>query len=256
MFEKDAATEIITKSPPSIEGEGLQEEIVPEEGADGSTQEPTGTTKLRAQGHRDIKEITDDILSRKRAIVQSFLEIGNLLIEAKEQLTKHGGWLKWLDDEVDISYRMAERYMQLARSYANSKSMTNLGMTKALALLALPDPDREIFMEESHEVNGKQKKVSEMSVRELKQAIHEELRTIAKEQNPVMLEVMTNDKLVYKKVSRDLETAQELLDGIVKFLANPPRNATMPDKFSFGLCALCESVQKCMVLANLEPQSN
>lgn len=252
MFEKDAATEIITKSPPSIEGEGLQEEIVPEEGADRSTQVPAGTTKLRAQGHRDIKEIADDILSRKGAIVQSFLEIGNLLIE----LTKHGGWLKWLDDEVDISYRMAERYMQLAQSYSNSASVTNLGMTKALALLALPDPDREIFMEESHEVNGKQKKVSEMSVRELKQAIHEEMRTIAKEQNPVMLEVMTNDKLVYKKVSRDLETAQELLDGIVKFLANPPRNATMPDKFSFGLCALCESVQKCMVLANLEPQSN
>ena len=102
MFEKDVATEIITKSPLSIEREGEQKEIVPEEGTNGNTREPASTTELQAQEHRDVKEIAAAIISRKETIVRSFLEIGNLLLDAKEQLTKHGGWMNWLDNEVNI----------------------------------------------------------------------------------------------------------------------------------------------------------
>lgn len=173
MLEKDTATEIVTTSSPSMEKEGLQEEKILEVDSNGNTQESSSAAELQAQEHRDVKEIAAAIISRKGTIVQSFLEIGNLLIEAKEQLTKHGQWMKWLDNEVNISYRMAERYMQLARAYANSTSVTDLGMTKALALLALPEAQRESFISEPHEVNGQQKTVSDMSVREIRRVIHE-----------------------------------------------------------------------------------
>lgn len=51
---------------------------------------------------RSIEELTNVVLSRKEQIAYSYIEIGKALIEAKEQLIKHGGWLKWLSDVVDI----------------------------------------------------------------------------------------------------------------------------------------------------------
>lgn len=175
MLETKANTETNPQFPFPVEQEEPREETNSAEVLDESIQEPTNTTELRAQGHRSVKEIANAIISRKGTIVQSFLGIGNLLIEAKEQLTKHGQWMKWLDIEVNISYRMAERYMQLGRTYANSTSVSNLGMTKALALLALPESQRESFISEPHEVNGQQKTVSDMSVREIRRAIHEKM---------------------------------------------------------------------------------
>lgn len=76
---------------------------------------------------RNIDEITVDILHHKVQAVKSYIAIGNLLIEAKS-LIYHGGWLKWLSFSVDISLKMAERYMLLARSYANSTAVSNLGI--------------------------------------------------------------------------------------------------------------------------------
>jgi hypothetical protein len=66
---------------------------------------------------------------------------GRLLIEAKEQLA-HGQWLPWLRDHCQVSERMAQRYMLLARHApeleAKSDTVSDLGVRGALALLAVP----------------------------------------------------------------------------------------------------------------------
>jgi Protein of unknown function (DUF3102) len=73
---------------------------------------------------------------------------GRLLIEAKEQLA-HGQWLPWLRDHCQVSERMAQRYMLLARHApelsAKSDTVSDLTIRGALEQLAPPpaEPDRE-----------------------------------------------------------------------------------------------------------------
>ena len=121
---------------------------------------------------RDIETITAEILDAKRVGGEAILTIGKGLIEAKAMLP-HGEWLPWLEDRVEISTRMAQNYMRLAQHYSNTNALSYLGATKALQLLALPESEREKFMDETHQVNGEEKTVIDMTSRELEAAIRE-----------------------------------------------------------------------------------
>lgn len=121
---------------------------------------------------RGIAIITDEIIFYKNMGGQAIIEIGKRLIEAKAQL-KHGEWLDWLKEKVDFSEVSAQRFMRLAREYGNTTTLTDLGASKALALLALSPAERDEFLEEKHTVNGAEKTAAEMSARELKDAIRE-----------------------------------------------------------------------------------
>ncbi len=76
----------------------------------------TGTTEPLYDEQR-VKEIATEILHQKEVVVCSFIQIGRLLDEAKGHLKKEGQWLKWLETSVDISVRMAQRYIQLAKAF-------------------------------------------------------------------------------------------------------------------------------------------
>ena len=121
---------------------------------------------------RGIEAITEEIIFYKAVGGQAVLEIGKRLIEAKAQL-KHGEWLPWLSEKVEFSEASAQRFMQLAREYENPALVRDLGASKALVLLALPASERENFAQEKHVVNGEEKSVSEMSKRELEEAIRQ-----------------------------------------------------------------------------------
>lgn len=113
---------------------------------------------------RDIETITGEILEAKRAGGEAILTIGRCLIEAKEQLP-HGEWLPWLNERVDLSERTAQKFMKLAREWSNPNTLADLGASKALMLLAVPEGDREQFIQDHN--------VIDMSARQLEQAIKE-----------------------------------------------------------------------------------
>jgi chromosome segregation ATPase len=121
---------------------------------------------------RDLDVITQEIVFYKRQAGAALMEIGSRLNEAKSQL-EHGQWLDWLREKVDISERNAQNFMRIAREYSKSAEIADLGATKALALLALPDSERESFLAEKHVVNGEEKAVADMTGEELKKAIRE-----------------------------------------------------------------------------------
>lgn len=116
--------------------------------------------------------ITEEILFYKRQAGGALIEIGKRLLEAKSQLS-HGEWLPWLREKVDISERRAQDFMRIAREYSKSAEIADLGASKALALLALPESERAEFASGTHLVNGEEKSVSEMTAKELKTAIEE-----------------------------------------------------------------------------------
>jgi hypothetical protein len=79
-----------------------------------------------------------------RITVEHALVVGDLLIEAKQQVKNEGGdWLPWLESQCGLSPRVAQNYMRLARNREEIGTDTNpnayLGtISSALALLAPP----------------------------------------------------------------------------------------------------------------------
>lgn len=128
---------------------------------------------------RDIEVITEEINFYKRQAGSAILEIGKRLVEAKGQLS-HGEWLPWLEKKVAFSERSAQQYMRLWKEYGKSALSADLSISKALVLLALPESEREDFAAEKHTVNGEEKTVSSMTVKELEKAIAE--RNAAREE--------------------------------------------------------------------------
>lgn len=124
--------------------------------------------------HRTIEAITDELLDAKRKGGEAILTIGRCLNEAKDMLP-HGEWLPWLNERAELSERAAQRFMKLAREWSNPTTLSDLGASKALMILALPREEQEEFMAEHN--------VIDMSARQLEQAIRErdEARKAAEE---------------------------------------------------------------------------
>ena len=158
-------------------------------------------TMAPPQQSRSIEDITQEILTCKIRAGEAILQIGRCLIEAKE-LLPHGEWLPWLNERVEYSERTATRFMRLAREWTNQTALSDLGATKALALLALPAEERERFMEESHEVDGQEKTVIDMSARQLEQAVREREEALAREKAA---------EEARAKMEADMKLAKELL---------------------------------------------
>ena len=154
-----------------------------------------------AQG-RTIEVITDEILDAKRTGGEAILTIGRCLIEAKEVLP-HGEWLPWLNERVELSERAAQRFMRLAREWSNPTTLSDLGASKALALLALPPEEREQFAQEHN--------VIDMSARQLKQAIRErdEARKAAED---ARADALTAEQ-ARAKMEADMAAARNLLES-------------------------------------------
>lgn len=160
---------------------------------------------------RDIETITGEILAAKRAGGEAVITIGRGLIEAKALLS-HGEWLPWLTERVEYSERTAQRFMLLARDWSNPSALTDLGATKALQLLALPESERDAFLRETHQVDGEEKTVIDMTSRELDRAIKERdeaLRAAAQAQ----ADQKAADE-AREKMAADMRLANERIAGL------------------------------------------
>lgn len=121
-------------------------------------------TMAKPAEDRTIEAITGEILDAQRKGGEAILTIGRCLIEAKDMLP-HGEWLPWLAEKVGYSEKTAQNFMRLAREFSNPQALADLGATKALKLLALPQEEREKFVEDHN--------VIDMTTRQLEQAIKE-----------------------------------------------------------------------------------
>ena len=121
-------------------------------------------TMAKPAGDRTIEAITGEILDAQRKGGEAILTIGRCLNEAKDMLP-HGEWLPWLAEKVGYSEKTAQNFMRLAREFSNPQALADLGATKALKLLALPQDEREKFVEDHN--------VIDMTTRQLEQAIKE-----------------------------------------------------------------------------------
>ena len=115
---------------------------------------------------RSLEYVTQGIRILTAQTAANMCQIGKLLTEAKA-MVGHGGWKQYLETEVSYSQSTANNFMRMYEAYGefgpNSQTFGNLGASKALELLALPEGQREAFAE-SHDLES-------TSVRELKAQI-------------------------------------------------------------------------------------
>lgn len=131
---------------------------------------------------------------RSTALLAS-VEIGKRLQEAKG-LVPSGAWTEWLENNVAYSPRTAQNLMALAAEFAagHAEALAELSYTKAVMLLALPQDEREDFVEQ-HDVEG-------MSSRELRQALRE-----LQQKNEEMQ--ITMDQLIQEKNDSAVDALKE-----------------------------------------------
>ena len=98
---------------------------------------------------------------------ENIIEIGNLLIQAKKQVS-HGEWGKWLADNIDFTVRTADRFMKCAARFGNWTASSNLNSSQMFELLALKAADTEEFFD-SKAAEGTP--VENMSARTLREEV-------------------------------------------------------------------------------------
>lgn len=137
---------------------------------------------------RTLIEIEAEIMAQKRTIGRSIVIIGQALIEAKGQLA-HGEWGDWLRDKVNFSQGTAENYMRIAEQVSGESMLLDLPYTKILALLSVPEEDREQFAQDNQ--------VEDKSVSEIKRLIRER-----DEARRSTMEQMERADKLYKRAER------------------------------------------------------
>lgn len=139
------------------------------------------------------KKIIYKTKQAQRMALEYAIEIGGYLTEAKS-LVPHGEWGKWLKERVNYSQSTAINFMKAYEEYgnsqeslfsSNSQTLMNLSYTKALRLLAIPEEEREQFVEENN--------VENLSSRELDRLIKERDEAVAKAEKLSELETQKED---------------------------------------------------------------
>lgn len=172
---------------------------------------------------RDIDVITEEINFYKQQAGMAILEIGKRLVEAKAQLS-HGEWLPWLEKKVEFSERSAQQYIRLWKEYGKSATVADLGVRKALVLLALPENERDSFAGETHAVDGAEKTAAEMTVKELEKAVAE--RNAARQE----AEQAKADLYAAREAAKEARDHVEALQGELEALKNRPTEVAIEQK--------------------------
>ena len=160
-------------------------------------------------------EIRTYVNAARQILTKCAVEIGRRLVEAKE-LLPHGEWLPWLQQETDFSERTAQTYMKIFREYGaaqeslfgaevNTQTFADLPISKALALLSVPESDRIEFAEVVD--------AEHISVRELEEKIRDRERQISALQEDVDGERkrLEESERLRKQSDELLETQDDML---------------------------------------------
>lgn len=142
----------------------------------------------------------------RRMMLYNSIEIGRKLIEAKQML-EHGEWGNWLEEKVDYSQRTANNLMRIFEEYgstqitllednSNSQALANLSYTQAVALLGIPEEEREAFAEDNN--------IENLSTRELQKLIKE------KEEAKEEVAILSEDVRILEKQKNKAEKAEDI----------------------------------------------
>lgn len=184
---------------------------------------------------RSVDEITADIRVNYRNAKASIVAIGRDLAEVKQMLN-HGEWLPYLQG-LNISVSSAENYMRYAAEVPGNDQLAALPYSAAIALIALPEDEREQFMQDND--------IEDKSAAEIKRLIaatkqEAEKRKKAEEalsqaqldlhQAQAVLSVAERGRDAYKEQLDKAQEKMEYLEAQLDWEQNKPQETEIVEK--------------------------
>jgi hypothetical protein len=131
---------------------------------------------------RQINAAHDDCQQAFTAGMLHAVRTGQLLIEAKRQIARHGEWLPWLESNCCVPIRLAQKYMFVAREAAkldeaDTPRVAYLSFREALvefgrgaaAVTKIPEADKAEAFQRTEESDGRKIRYAARDIRRLKQ---------------------------------------------------------------------------------------
>lgn len=169
---------------------------------------------------RSLDNLKHKIKDAMNQMAQNAIDIGTWLREAKEQVP-HGEWQNWLESNFNLKKSSAANFMNIAQRFGgNFQTFGNLGYSQMLNLLALPEGEKESFIQEQE---AKGKPVQNMTVKELRGEIKKRKRISTKKRGAES----SGNFQTFGNLNQTKETQPEESDTILKLREE---NATLADK--------------------------
>ena len=115
----------------------------------------------------DLTALTAEIKFYVNQWGQNTIEIGKRLIAAKK-LVAQGEWLNWLEENFNLSYPTATKFMKCAKHFSNLAMSQHLKTSQMFELLSLPEGEENKFIAEKA---AEGTPVDTMKVKELQEEV-------------------------------------------------------------------------------------
>ena len=174
-------------------------------------------------GQTIITEIKTLYYQAQIHAINSFIQIGQKLIELKE-MVPHGQWADYIKENLDWNERKVQRFMQLAEGYSdgsayarlvsNPSFLSDLNMTNALALLAIPEDEVEDFAETHVSEDTSNKELAEeiKKYKEENTELTEQVASLKRDIEEAKNHAGFVSEEEYNKLEKKLEKAKDSLN--------------------------------------------
>lgn len=152
----------------------------------------------------NLAQIELEINHHKQIAGQSIWEIGRRLNHVKEHDLAHGQFVEWVEKNLQINIREAQRMMTVARELPNTTTWSHLG-SRALYLIAtLPDDEKQTQLDRIE--NGDNPTVRELQEvrRQLKLSQADNERLKVQNENLAEQALSKTEKVIEKEVVREV----------------------------------------------------
>ena len=164
-----------------------------------------------------LREKTTGIKRLVRRSGQDLIDIGQSLIDVKDKL-EHGQFYLWLETEIGLNYRTANRFMSVAERF-KSEQLLDLDILPS-ALYELSSPSVPEAATEEALLRAKQgEKISVDTAKKIKSK-HIESRNSLLQNDPTIKNSAENTALREKQVVRERSSSNNLTDGKLSTVAD------------------------------------
>ena len=148
---------------------------------------------------------------------QSYLEIGKLLLQARDIYKGHGNWGKWLKENLPFSIRHAQRLIRVAEMFDDATLVSHFELTssKAYILTRIGKDDVDDFCNTFFPVGDSKKTVRSMTKRELDLVVHEFLKRKRAATNRGGATTDCNEKSSTKRIALNWEALKKALNRTI-----------------------------------------
>lgn len=122
----------------------------------------------------NYETLVTNIINARQNIGLNFMTLGQALDTIQSQeLFRNGGFRSFQaflrSEQINIASQDAERFMAITRDPAFERNL-NMGLSKMLELMKLPQEQRQHLLNDGATVNGQHKDIQAMNLKEMRQA--------------------------------------------------------------------------------------